>query len=273
MKKIFSFQRVAWMAASLVLCNAASFGSTCMDIDLAEVSFDQSSLNFDSIQYVYVPDDDFIELETCENSLVPSINNLFAIDNCLYVHSRNFLHVFGFDGEYLFDISENDSVTEVENTISNVYERNGNLYIDNGKGILCFSREGELLSFRSFNNVSRNEESQYPTQKGPNASNDMFFDDVVLSDNKEYIPGVPGAYQVCDGSLYFTFQVSSAETCLCQYNLSTHRSKLYHFSINNRNYIQRSFFKIIDGIAFIEFRNEEDNTQNPFLFKISLSDL
>lgn len=271
-----SLVRTILMASSLTLCNVEASGSICNVINLAEISFDQSSLNFDSIQYVYVSDDDVIELETCEGSFVSDINNLFTIDNCLYVHSRNFLHVFDFTGEYMFDISESDSISE-ENTISNVCENNGRLYIDNGKHILCFSRDGELLSSQKLANYGLNDlisfTHPYSAQKGPNALDDMCVNDIVTSNHTEPIPGVPGNYQICDGSLYFAFQVSSAETCLCRYNLTTHQSKLYHFSIKNRNFIQRSFFKIIDGMAYIEFRNEEDNTQNPSLFKIKLSDL
>lgn len=277
MKSKASLLRTFLMASSLTLCGVEAFGSICNVINLAEISFDQSSLNFDSIQYVYVSDDDVIELETCEGSLVYDINNLFTIDNCLYVHSRNFLHVFDFTGEYMFDISESDSLMEDGNTISNVYERNGCLYIDNGKDLLCFSRYGKLLSSQSLANYGMNDQNStvhpYPVQKGPNVSDNMYACDIVTNNQSETIPGVPGNYQICDGSLYFVFQVSSAETCLCRYNLTNHQSKLYHFNIKNRNLIQRSFFKIIDGMAYIEFRNEEDNTQNPSLFKIKLSDL
>ena len=274
-----SLVRTILMASSLALCNVEAFGSTCNVFNPADISFDQSSLNFDSIQYVYVSDDDVIELETCEESLVSDINNLFTIDNCLYVHSHNFLHVFDFAGEYMFDISENDSITEGNNIISNVYEKNNCLYIDNGKEFVCFSRDGELLSSQNHANYGLNAQDSpvrpYPTTKGPNVSDEVFDggNSMDFNNRKEPIPGVPGNYQICDGSLYFAFQVSSAETCLCRYNLTTHQSKLYHFSIKNRNLIQRSFFKIIDGMAYIEFRNEEDNTQNPYLYKIRLSDL
>lgn len=277
MKSKASLLRTFLMASSLTLCGVEAFGSICNVINPAEISFDQSSLNFDSIQYVYVSDDDVIELETCEGSLVSDINNLFTIDNCLYVHSHNSLHVFDFTGEYMFDISENDSIMEDGNTISNVYERNGRLYIDNGKDLLCFSRDGELLSSQNLANYGINDQNSpvlpYPVQKGPNVSDNMYACDMVTSNHSEPIPGVPGDYQICDGSLYFVFQVSSAETCLCRYNLTNHQSKLYHFNIKNRNLIQRSFFKIIDGVAYIEFRNEEDNTQNPYLYMIRLSDL
>ena len=271
-----SLVRTILMASSLALCNVEASGSICNVINPADISFDQSSLNFDSIQYVYVSDDDVIELETCDESSVSDINNLFTIDNCIYVHSHNFLHVFDFAGEYMFDISESDSISE-DNTISNVYENNGRLYIDNGKDLLCFSRDGELLSSQYIANYGMNEQNSsahpYSVQQGPNASGDMYINDILTSNHTEPIPGVPGNYQICDGSLYFAFQVSSAETCLCRYNLSSRQSKLYHFSIKNRNLIQRSFFKIIDGMAYIEFRNEEDNTQNPSLFKIKWSDL
>lgn len=279
MKKICSFQRIACIAALLALCNVEAFGSTCNVINPAGISFDQSSLNFDAIQYVYVSDDDVIELETCEGSSVTDINNLFAIDNCLYVHSHNFLHVFDFEGECLFDISENDSIVEGNNIISNVYEKNSCLYIDNGKELVCFYRDDELLSSQGFANYGLNDQNtsvhSYPMAKGPSALSEMLDggNSLDFNNHKDPIPGVPGNYQICDGSLYFVFQASSAETCLCKYNITSHKSRLYHFSFKNRNLIQRSFFKIIDGVAYIEFRNEEDNTRNPFLFKIKLSDL
>jgi hypothetical protein len=144
---------------------------------------------------------------------------------------------------------------------------------------VCFSRDGELLTSQNLYNYSHNNQDTpvhpYPAAKGPNASEEMFNSGCAmdLNNHKDPIPGVPGNYQICEGSLYFAFQASSAETCLCRHNLTTHQSELYHFCIKNRNLIQRSFFKIIDEVAYIEFRNEEDNTQNPLLFKIKLSDL
>ena len=278
MKEKTFFSRAILMGAVLTLSGAKTLGSTnyvsnCVDITPAELSFDQSSINFDSIRYAYVSDDDIIELETCEGSSVTDIKNLFAIDNRLYVHSGNQLHVFGFDGEYLFDISKNDTIAEENNAISDVVEKNGKLYVDNGKELLCFSREGDLLSTQDFNNLGKNDETHL--KKGPNASNETNFreNDIVFGNHKEAIPGVPGFYQIYNGSIFFVFQVSSAETCLCQYNLLTHQSKLYHYNIRNRNLVQRTFFRIIDGVVYIEFRDEEDNAQNPFLLKIELSEL
>ena len=274
MKKIFSFQRVAWMAASLVLCNAASFGSNCMDIDLAEVSFDQNSLNFDSIKYVYVSDDDLIKLETCKGSLVSEINNLFTINNRLYVHSHNSLHVFDYNGAYMFDISENDS--DGEDSVSNVYERHGDLYIDNGSELSCFSSNGELLSSHTFKNISSEGVNlpvhPCPSKKGPNISDDIYTRYTDICSNSVHIPGIPDNYQINDSLLYFTYQVSSTKNCLCQYNPSSRQSRLYHFITNNSNLTQRSFFKIMDGVAYIELRNE-GTAQNPFLLKIELSKL
>ena len=276
MKNNASLVRTFLMASSLTLCGVEAFGSICNVINPAEISFDQSSLNFDSIQNVYVSDGDIIKLETCEGSLISDIKNLFTIDNNLYVHTHNSLHVFDNNGAYRFDISEGQSGEEDEDTISNVYERNGSLYIDNGSELSCFSSNGELLSSHFFNDTSSGGDSlpvhPYPLKKGPNISDDIYTRYADINNNTVHISGIPDNYQICDSLLYFTYQISTAKTCLCQYNPSSRQSRLYHFITSNSNQIQRSFFKIIDGMAYIEFRNE-DNSQNPSLIRVRLSDL
>jgi len=157
---------------------------------------EQFKPDLDSIQQVYVSDDDFIELETSDSTLLYNISNLFVKNQCLFVHSGNSIRVFDLTGEYLYDDIGDDRPVET-----------------------------------------------------------------------------PDYYQQYEGSSYFMSQTSTDEPCFCQFNISTHQTKMFHFNLKNRNFTQRSFFKIIDGLVYIEFRNIENNSQNPMFFKLKLSEL
>jgi hypothetical protein len=178
-------------AVNSAYCNGADEYNRPVSTELEHLE-----LNFDSIQEVYVSDDDIIELETSDSTLLSGISNLFVIDNCLYIHSDNVIRVFDFTGEYLFDDIESSRIM-----------------------------------------------------------------------------GKPDYYQQYDSSIYFMQQESTDEPCLCKFNITTHQTRMYHFNIKNRNFVQRSFFKIIDGLAYIEFCNVENSSQNPLFLKIKLLDL
>lgn len=202
MKKENSFLRSVMMVAVFAsvgyagaVNSAYSYGNDEFDRPKSATS-EYLILNRDSVQEVYVPDDDFIELETSDSTLLCEISNLFVIDNTLYVHSDNCIRVFDFTGEYLYDDVEDD-------------------------------RPVEALDY----------------------------------------------YQQYDGSSYCMRQSPTNEPCFCQFNISTHQTKMFHFNLKNRNFVQSSFFKIIDGQAYIEFRSVEDKNQNPMFFKLKLSDL
>ena len=202
MKKEKSFLRTVMMVALFVTVGYAGAVNSAYCNGSDEYDCPESTepehliLNLDSIQEVYVPDDDFIELETSDSTLLSDISNLFVKDNCLYVHSDNCIRVFDFTGEYLFDDMED-------------------------------GRPVEALDY----------------------------------------------YQQYDGFTYYMRQSPTDDPCFCQFNISTHQTKMYHFNIKNRNFAQSSFFKIIDGLAYIEFRNVEEKNQNPMFFKLKLSDL
>lgn len=156
----------------------------------------EMTLDTDSIDEVYVPDDDFIELETSDSTMLYGISNLFVIDNSLYVHSEYVVRVFDLSGVYLFDDIE-----------------------------------------------------------------------------RSRIKGRPDYYQQYDSCIYFMRQNSAGGPYLCQFDITTRQTRMFHFNVKNRNFEQKSFFKIKDGIAYIEFCDIEDKTKNPLLFKLKLSDL
>ena len=202
MKKEKSFSRTKLIVAVFAIVGYAqavnsAYSNGNNEFDCHEsIEPEHLILNLDSIQEVYVPDDDFIELESSDSTLISAISNLFVKDNCLYVHSDNCIRVFDFTGEYLFDD------------------------MDDGRPV-------EALNY----------------------------------------------YQQYDGSTYYMRQSSTNEPCFCQYKITTHQTNMYHFNLKNRNFVQDTFFKIIDGIAYIEFRNVEDKNQNPMFFKLKLSNL
>lgn len=202
MKKENSFLRSVMMVA--VFASVGYAGAVNSAYSYGNDEFDRPKsakseyliLNLDSIQEVYVPDDDFIELESSDSTMLYGISNLFVIDNSLYVHSEYVVRVFDLSGVYLFDDIE-----------------------------------------------------------------------------RSRIKGSPDYYQQYDSCIYFMRQNSAGGPYLCQFDITTRQTKMYRFNLKNRNFVQDTFFKIIDGIAYIEFRNVEDKNQNPMFFKLKLSDL
>ena len=202
MKKEKSFSRTKLIVAVFAIVgyaqavnSAYSNGNNKFDCP-ESIEPEHLILNLDSIQEVYVPDDDFIELESSDSTMLYGISNLFVIDNSLYVHSEYVVRVFDLSGVYLFDDIE-----------------------------------------------------------------------------RSRIKGRPDYYQQYDSCIYFMRQNSAGGPYLCQFDITTRQTKMYRFNLKNRNFVQDTFFKIIDGIAYIEFRNVEDKNQNPMFFKLKLSNL
>lgn len=119
--------------------------------DLREQPLSTVVLDFSKIETINVTDDNLVQLETVDKSVIFDISNMAVVDDSYVIHSRNDLKVFDLKGKYIRDIGARGKANNEYLSISNFFLDNNDIciYDFNLRSILSYDINGTFISRRN----------------------------------------------------------------------------------------------------------------------------